>query len=57
MLQVSLGEVVIPYWEMMPPSYRIVWMEEVSIGVRERGGKREMIVCFFFLLLFLPVII
>lgn len=23
MLQVSLGEVVIPYWEMMPPSYGI----------------------------------
>lgn len=54
MLQVSLGEVVIPYWEMMPPSYRIVWMEEVSIGARERRRKREMIVFFF---LFLPVII
>lgn len=38
MLQVSLGEVVIPYWEIMPPSYGIVWMEEVSIGAH---GKEE----------------
>lgn len=47
MLQVSLGEVVIPYWEMMPPSYRIVWMEEVSIGGPGKRREREMIVFFF----------